>query len=136
MMRGSLKRCCSRSRRNVTLLEVLIAFALIALCAAPLLAPHAQMIFSQQRFEKRVERDFMINNHFGELLVALYRNEIAWKEIEKGTSFPIEGGSYKFEILKPEPSEEAAAYLVGVIYMFEEGEYRYELFLSRGEEEA
>lgn len=69
------------SRRHIVLLEVLIAFALVALCALPLIYPHVQILKSEKAFVTSIELDHLVNLLFSNRLQKLYQNEISWSDI-------------------------------------------------------
>lgn len=72
------------------LLEVLIAFALIVLCALPLIYPHVFILRSEKKFVSSVELDHYVNLLFVDTLEKLYLNEISWAVIEGGKPQIIE----------------------------------------------
>ena len=84
------KRCKQRScyrevkKRYVSLLEVLIAFALIVLCVLPLIYPHVAMFKSQKAFIRKVELDHVVNLLYAKILEKLYMNSIPWQELGDG----------------------------------------------------
>lgn len=122
-------------RHPVLLLEVLIAFALVALCALPLIYPHVFILRSEKKFISAVELDHVVNLLFAQLLQKLYQKEIAWGDIENGKEILIESsllksvgykdhlpflGSYKFVKIRKKPPKEAdhSAYLFNLEFTF------------------
>jgi hypothetical protein len=75
-------------RRHFLLLEVLIAFALVALCALPLVYPHTAILKEQREFIRKVELDHVVNLLYANVMEKLYLNKISWSEIMQG-SFDI-----------------------------------------------
>lgn len=122
-------------RRHVALLEVLIAFALVALCALPLIYPHVFILRSEKKFISTVELDHVVNLLYADLLQKLYQNEISWQDIENGKEISIEdssleaihqkekllfNGTYKFTKIrqKPPAPAENTAYLLSLEFNF------------------
>lgn len=64
------------------LLEVMIAFLLMALCLVPLLQPHYAMLQSDLMIleESKIER--VVHKIYAEFLVSLYRGEVTWSAID------------------------------------------------------
>lgn len=73
-------------KRPFTLLEVLIAFLLIAIAAVPLVAPYSVMFKSQKRFTGALEQDRLASLYFVDLLAKILRNEI---DPSQGGTYPI-----------------------------------------------
>jgi len=95
-----------KNKRHFLLLEVLIAFALIVLCAIPLIAPHVALLKSQRQFIQKIELDHMVNLIYADILEKLHRNDIGWGTIEHGTIFPIDETMLKrLSLSKPFPYE-------------------------------
>lgn len=88
--------------RPFTLLEVLIAFLLIAVAVIPLLAPYPAMFKQQKQFIQELEVDRLANILFVDLLAKIHKNEIE----------PLEGGRGLVEAQVPLPFD--------VSYAFEE----------------
>lgn len=135
-------------RRPIVLLEVLIAFALIALCILPLIYPHVFILRSERKFISTVELDHVVNLLYADRLQKLYQNEISWQEIENGNPTPITPsmiesagysgdlpfiGTYQFVKIRQKPKEpkDRAAYLFSLEFTFtaKTGE-----FLEKGED--
>lgn len=76
------------------LLEVLIAFALTALCVLPLIYPHVHIFKTQKEKIASIELDHAVQLLFARCLEQLYRGEIAWADIENESQFPIDEASY------------------------------------------
>jgi len=98
------------------LLEVLIAFLLIAMCLLPLLYPHTFILTSQRRFIDEVELDHKVNLQYADIVKALYRNDISWEAIMSRVEFPIDTtlpykGSYHFgKRRRQKPNKDDASY--------------------------
>jgi hypothetical protein len=122
-------------RRHILLLEVLIAFALVALCVLPLIFPHVFILRSEKKFNATVELDHTVNVLYADILQKLYQNEIAWSDIERGTELPIDAyllqaigykkelpftGTYQFVHLKHRPRTpgDITAYLFSLQFSF------------------
>lgn len=84
----------SLRRRHQSLLEVLIAFALIALCVLPLIYPHVAIYKAQNKFVHRLELDHAVNLLYGKVMEKLYMNTISWADLTQ-TTFPIDEGVLK-----------------------------------------
>lgn len=130
-----LKKIFRCSRRPVILLEVLIAFALVALCVLPLIYPHVFILRSEKKFIATVELDHLVNHMFADILQKLYQNEIPWQDIESGREIPIDEtwlehlgykqmlpftGTYQFikARQKPDKPAEVTAYLFRLEFTF------------------
>jgi len=123
-------------KQYVLLLEVLIAFTLVALCALPLIYPHVYLLSEQKRFVNTVELDHLVNLMYVELLEKFYNNEIAWNDIIEMRSFPIDTafiarirgkdtvksfpyvGSYQLKEIKHKKNEEKYAALISLTFVF------------------
>ena len=66
-------------KRPFLLLEVLIAFAIVAICILPLLAPHLWIIQGEKAFLAEIQADRVAGNLFGELIQKLHENEIPFE---------------------------------------------------------
>ena len=117
-------KCCLH-RRYFLLLEVLISFALVALCVLPLISSHVSIYKLQRQFVDKIELDHVVNLIFGEIYGGLYRNEIPLATLLTSNEVNIEPeilqragwdkpfpykGNYKFDIIKYKPKREEALY--------------------------
>lgn len=104
------------NKRHVTLLEVLIAFMLVAMCIFPLLYPHVAMFKDQAQFVNQIKLDHAINQLYADVYQKLQENQIPWGSIEQGQVFPVDlstdksdplpyKGQYQFKIYKTKPSQ-------------------------------
>lgn len=95
-----------KTKRPFLLLEVLIALALVALCAIPLIYPHVAIYLSQKEFVSKIELDHKVSLNYVNILEKLHRNEISLDDIRNETLFTLpEGmngyiGTYSFHIIK------------------------------------
>jgi len=121
-------------RLPIVLLEVLIAFALIALCILPLIYPHVFILRSENKFISSVELDHFVNLLYADTLQKLYQNDIPWQDIERGVEMPIDPqlvqekgfknfpytGSYKFSKVRKKTNQDTGkgAYLMALTYTF------------------
>jgi len=122
-------------RRHIALLEVLICFALIALCILPLIYPHVAILKSEKDFVNTIELDHAVNLLYANVLQKLYLREISWADIENGKEIPIDEnllhasgvkkflpftGSYKFVEIKHKPPKqpEDSVYLYSLVFTF------------------
>lgn len=117
-------------QRPLMLLEAMIAFALVVLCALPLLAPHAAMLKAQHQFIRKVDLDHVVNLLYASVLEQLYLNTIGWNDLMQN-SFPIAKedlqklgypnvyyeGSYNFIEVKPryKPTDVNADYALFLV---------------------
>lgn len=122
-------------RPSFTLLEVLIALALIVGCMIPLIYPHVVLLQAQNAFVSEMKIDRVVQNLYGETLVRLYRNEIAWSDIESGKDVAIDpevlaqggipkglfSGKYRLKVKtnKPKPPAARTAYLLELSFEFD-----------------
>jgi hypothetical protein len=131
-----MKKIFRLHQHPFALLEVLIAFALVALCALPLIYPHIFILQSERKFISTVELDHSVNLLYADFLQKLYKNEIPWQNIESGHSFPIDPhwfkplgikedlpfiGNYKFEKIQHKPpskDSERVAYIFNLKFSF------------------
>lgn len=74
----SVKR---RIRRPYLLLEVLVAFFLVALCAVPLIQPQFAMLKTEYSFVRGIALDRLVNRYYADLLVRFYRGEVPWLSV-------------------------------------------------------
>lgn len=153
-----------KRKQHLSLIEVLIAFALVVMCILPLIYPHVFMVKTQHQFIRKIELDHAVNVLYGDTLAALQMNRIPWKEIIDGKRIPITEdqlkaagledkllyqGSYQFSIQKKKPEQESpeTAYLLNLTYSFvptlltNDAEkqkktlhYSYQVFLVYGQE--
>lgn len=145
-----MKSLFSANRRPIALLEVLIAFALIALCILPLIYPHVFILRSEKKFISTVELDHVVNLLYADRLQKLYQNEISWQEIESGNPVPITPamieaagysgdlpftGTYQFVKIrqKPKDPKDKSAYLFSLEFTFTEKQGK---FLEKSEDDS
>lgn len=127
----------SIKKRPVALLEVIIAFAIIALCILPLIYPHIFILRSERKFISAVELDHLASRLYADRLQKLYQNEIPWQQIESGVATPIDAnllhaagysgtlpytGTYQFvkEKQKPTNPVDKVAYIFQLKFIFTE----------------
>lgn len=121
-------------RRDLTLLEVLIAFSIVVLCIFPLLYPHVAIFRQQSSFIEKIEMDHAVNLLFGKVYEKLYMQEIPIQDILEHKTFPITNellkeagytkkptftGTYQFTEKKKEKSNETkseTAYLLTLLF--------------------
>lgn len=128
----------SLQRRSVVLLEVLIAFALVALCVLPLIYPHVFILKSEKAFVDIIQLDHSVNLLFANRLEKLYQNKIPWNDIEDKKEIPIDStmlqesgiketlpftGTYRFFEVKHKPQKltektEKSVYYYKLIFTF------------------
>ncbi len=139
--------------RHFLLLEVMIAFALVALCVIPMLRPHLYMLTQEQDFLREVELDRVVGVLYCELLVeGFYRSTIPWRSIEEEETVVIDDdrvralgykGFYTFAIEKEKGKISEGVYslfLISITYTLTPSGggaplvYTYELFVQRAEQ--
>lgn len=69
-------------RCSFLLLEVMIAFFLMAICLLPLLQPHYAILQSDVMMleESKIER--IVQKLYSQFLVSLYRGEVLWSDVD------------------------------------------------------
>ncbi len=72
-------------KRPFLLLEVLIAIALVALCAYPLISPHYRLAGEKQSAIRRLQLERGADEAFCEVQERLYKGEVSWDAIIKPT---------------------------------------------------
>lgn len=107
-----MKLKSSPSKRPLTLLEVLIAMAIVMLCALPLLSPHAAMYKEQKKLIAKIKEDHQAQVQFVDFYEKLLRGEetvenlkvIKEKKLAKLYEYKI--GNYTYTIaVKKESSD-------------------------------
>lgn len=125
-MRGSPKNLKKMpfliQKRHFLLLEVLIAFVIIALCMIPLISPHVFVLTEQKKFVKQVELDHLANLVYGDIVERMYQNEIQFSNVINGYEFEVDDpllerikfdkrlpykGSFHFKEIIHKPTQEA-----------------------------
>ena len=124
-----------REKRHIVLLEVLIAFALVVLCALPLIYPHMAIFKAERKFIDTIELNHVVNLLYANRLEKLYLREIPWDDIEGGKELSIDSqmiqesgwnqelpfiGHYRFfkKDYKPHKAPEEAVYLFKLFFVF------------------
>jgi hypothetical protein len=97
------------------LLEVLIAFSLVVLCALPLVAPHIELLRGQRQIIRWIELDHTVNLLYADILEKLYYNTLPWEEILAKHPYAISQETLKQLGYKNLPPTEA-------VYFFEDVE--------------
>lgn len=103
------------SKRPVVLLEVIIALALVALCALPLLAPQTDIIRAERRFLHQIEADRVAGVIYADIVQKMYGGSITWEELLSSEERDVEGvlfppgwpfkTTYHFETIKMKPDK-------------------------------
>ncbi len=129
-----------KHKRYFLLLEVMISFALVVLCALPLIYPHTYILRMQREFIQEIELDHYVNNNYAELTEMLYKNQVPWEVISGKRTLPLNPpdipvtGTLQFEEKKHKPDEAPTygVYLFEITYTFTNGlKYTYNLMLVR-----
>lgn len=68
---------------------MLVAFALLLLCIAPLLTPHIALYHQEKEYVKQVQLDHAVNLLYTKLLEKLYLNQIPLEQLEDPKPTPI-----------------------------------------------
>lgn len=71
-------------RHPFLILEVLIAFSIVALSLFPLLAPNLMIIQAERAFQNELEADRLADLLFAEWVENLYNNTIPWEGLTSG----------------------------------------------------
>ena len=148
-----LSRFFRFKKRPLLLLEAMIAFAIVVLCALPLLAPHFAMLRAQQAYREQLALDHAVNLFYGQIVQQLYLNQIPWDDLQKKpleitpkmlqevgiipSAFPYKG-FFTFtptNIKPPQPAKESA-FLYSLDFTFTRPKakpqnYHYEVFIVR-----
>jgi len=108
-------------RRSFTLIEVMIAIAILTLTLVPLLYPHYAIIREQQLFVKEVEVDRLINLHYKEELKRFYSGGVNWEnEWEREIELEERIAGYKvtkaLHRVKWKPKEDPMYFLIRTEY--------------------
>ena len=87
-------------KKPFLLLEILIAFALVELCAVPLVRKPLKMFREEMKYLLEMEQERLADWTFTEIKELLLKNEIAWEKIplKKGKSGPFELPNATIEI--------------------------------------
>jgi len=116
-----------RQKRPALLLEVLIAAALIALAAIPIIASQAELVAKERQFIQEISLDAKVNLIYIALMQRMYEGKIGIADIEGGNTFPIDAtlleesgvkgnfpleSTYVFKVLKKKSNEEKSAYII------------------------
>lgn len=76
-------------RAHFTLLEIMIAFFIVSICAIPLLAPNLWMIRAERSFSFQIEAGRVANLVMQKLLEMLYDNSIPWEALNDKVKRPV-----------------------------------------------
>lgn len=127
--------------RPFTLMEVLVAMALISLCAIPLLYPHYSILKEEKIAVRELEWDRLAGVVYGQVLRDLYNERISWDEIQQGTELPVESEllqakklqvTRRVSIDKAKPQEQPTEYILRVDLNFAgKKNYAYYLYAER-----
>lgn len=114
------RRLTKNLKRHAILLEVMIAFALVVLCALPLMYSQAYILNAEQDFVQKIKLDHAVNLLYADFYERLQRNEFPWESFVNKTVFPVDPsvlttfndgiplpftGSYHFEIKIHKPKK-------------------------------
>jgi len=131
------------NKRPILLLEVLIAFALVALCAIPLLAPQVGMIRSERRFLNEIEADRLANVIFTDIVEKMYQREISWEALFNQEEVPVNWVShppyaitYRFVLKQGKPTKSDPQYALFNLWVTmaskeETLTFEYEIFVEK-----
>lgn len=141
-------------KRQLTLLEVLVAFSIAVMSIFPLIYPHIIILRQQSLYTEEVEMNHAVKLLFGDIYRHLYQRDIPFNDIMGERRFPIDEqllkeagyekkprftGDYRFKFSKGKsnPEKTKAAYIFALIFELKlNGEkrdkpysYVYELFI-------
>lgn len=77
-------------KRPFLILEVLIAFSIVALSLFPILSPNLMMIQAERGFQNELEADRLADLLFAEWVEKLYQNQVPWEGLISGGIVTIE----------------------------------------------
>lgn len=126
-------------RSSFLLLEVLIAFMLVVMCAIPLVEPHTAILTEQKRWIRTVQLDHFVNLFYAKITEQLYLNQIDWDTIVSGREVLITQDQMKELIGTPLPFQGKYFFKVKRFKPGGESLYRHYLlslnfeFLKKGE---
>lgn len=130
----------------------MIAFAIVVICALPLITPHVWMIKEEKSFIHDLEKDRYISNIFAYIVENLHQNEIPWssldqrdktwqiqkeaiEEIPNSWPYTILVQSYYKEKDGPEEGQDYHLVNINIILINDqtkkEKTYKYKLFIER-----
>ncbi|GAB4238105.1 MAG: hypothetical protein Tsb0021_17890 [Chlamydiales bacterium] len=78
-----------KKRRPFLLLEVLIALAIVSLCAIPLIAPNLWLIKAEKEFLQTIENDRIAHLIFLHVVENLYNNVYSWENLKNNEEIPF-----------------------------------------------
>ncbi|HRD56303.1 MAG TPA: type II secretion system protein [Parachlamydiaceae bacterium] len=122
-MKKNSKKLPKYQKRTFLLFEVLIAFALIALFAIPLISPHISMLKAQKELEIKTRINHAANIIYVHLVEKMHKNEIALQDIEEGKILAVQAEllqgilgyrafySFKIDKSKKKDDDSLAAYV-------------------------
>jgi hypothetical protein len=97
-------------KRPFLMLEVLIAFALIIFCIAPLTIPHFAILKEQKASINNMRINHAVSNIYVAILEKMHKMEVPLNDIENKTVFPVDfqelkeiqgySATYQFSIIK------------------------------------
>lgn len=120
-----MKRCLKIRRSHFLLLEILIAFGLVALCIFPLVFSQVKILMSEKELNHRLIERRKANILFTEIVEKLYQKAIPLVEQQ----IALEGGFTAQFILKKEKGKEY--FLYQVILKSKNKEFNYHLFCKK-----
>ncbi len=125
-------------KRPYLLLEVVIAMALVALCAIPLLRPLFAAARRDATHIHTLNTQFRAEQAFTEVRDLLYDNTIPWNALRKGTDYTgtLDDCTYTIsEITKfrkrTNTGRDGATYRLLAITIHLDQDYKYQLFAER-----
>lgn len=104
-------------RAHFTLLEIMIAFFIVSVCAIPLLAPNLWMVRAERSFSFQIEAGRMSSLLVQGLLELIYSNDIPWEALNDKVRRPL-----PFDIKKEYNLPSGWPYTVS--YAFEERKHK------------
>ena len=114
--------------RPFLLLEILIAFSLVALCIFPLVSSQVKILTAEKALRQSLDRSEMANALFAAIVERFYRQEIT---IEDG---PLQLGDFiaTFEVTKEKGEGDKKARVVKVILESGKDRFSHYLFFEKG----
>jgi hypothetical protein len=117
-------------RRYFLLLEVLIAFTIVAIAMLPLIYPHFYIYQQERKFIHKINLDIAVNYFYGGIIEQLQRNQISWNMIEEKHLFVVDqafwrsigyaekdipfNGEYQFNVIREKKNDNYGNYKIGL----------------------
>lgn len=100
-------------KRPFLLLEVMIAFTLVTLCAIPLIYPHVSMIKAEKVLINKVKLNHQMHLIYAGIIEKMHKNEITLQDVESKRLFnvpedelkPLKGYKATYQFIRQKEKE-------------------------------